>query len=51
MRRTYCINDYWTFVKEGIEEKVNLPHTWNAKDGQTGPEPLQRGMCVQKRIC
>ena len=49
MRRTYCINDYWTFVKEGIEEKVNLPHTWNAKDGQTGPEPYYRGECVYKK--
>jgi len=49
MRRTYCINDYWTFVKEGIEEKVNLPHTWNAKDGQTGPAPYYRGECVYKK--
>ena len=49
MRRTYCINDYWTFVKEGIEEKVNLPHTWNAKDGQTGPAPYYRGECLYKK--
>lgn len=49
MRRTYCINDYWTFVKEGIEENVNLPHTWNAKDGQTGPAPYYRGECLYKK--
>ena len=34
MREKICINDNWIFSKEGFSCKVNLPHTWNAYDGQ-----------------
>ena len=43
MRKTYCINDNWIFFKEGVPKAVRLPHTWNAEDGQTGPEAYYRG--------
>ena len=49
MRKINCINDNWTFVKEGVPETVRLPHTWNAEDGQTGPAPYYRGECVYKK--
>ncbi len=57
MREITCINDNWQFYKDcsdiGIEkggETVNLPHTWNAKDGQDGGNDYFRGKCVYKKI-
>lgn len=49
MRKTYCINDNWIFFKEGVPKAVHLPHTWNAEDGQTGPEAYYRGECLYKK--
>ena len=49
MRKTYCINEDWTFVKEGAPETVRLPHTWNAVDGQTGPLPYYRVECLYRK--
>ena len=54
MRRKININDNWIFTKEdiilsslpGAGEKVNLPHTWNAKDGQDGGNDYYRGTCT-----
>jgi beta-galactosidase len=54
MRKTVLINEDWKFVKEnvGVEkvfaepgEKVNIPHTWNAMDGQDGGNDYYRGTC------
>jgi beta-galactosidase len=54
MRKTILINEEWKFVKEnvGVEEvfavpgdTVNLPHTWNAIDGQDGGNDYYRGTC------
>ncbi len=45
MRNAFLWNEGWEFVKEGITEKVMLPHTWNAIDGQTGPAQYYRGVC------
>lgn len=54
MRKTILINEGWKFVKEnvGVEkvfkasgEIVNLPHTWNAIDGQDGGNDYYRGTC------
>ncbi|MCR5101503.1 MAG: glycoside hydrolase family 2 protein [Butyrivibrio sp.] len=50
MRRTINWNNNWIFIKENKEEKITLPHTWNAIDGQTGPEPYYRGVCIYKKI-
>ena len=49
MRKVYCINEDWTFIKEGASETVHLPHTWNALDGQTGPLPYYRGECLYRK--
>lgn len=49
MRNRFLWNDGWLFTKEGTEEKITLPHTWNAKDGQTGPEQYYRGECIYKK--
>ncbi len=47
MRKIVNINEKWTFFgpdKKGVE--VNLPHTWNAVDGQDGGNDYWRGTCV-----
>ena len=49
MRNTILWNDNWTFVKENKEEHISLPHTWNAIDGQTGPDQYYRGTCLYKK--
>ncbi|MCR5491210.1 MAG: glycoside hydrolase family 2 protein [Bacilli bacterium] len=45
MREIICLNEKWRFVEKnvGIEEArahegeiINVPHTWNAQDGQDG---------------
>ena len=54
MRRKININDSWIFTKEaiipcalpGTGEKINLPHTWNARDGQDGGNDYYRGTCT-----
>ncbi|MBQ8804199.1 MAG: glycoside hydrolase family 2 protein [Tyzzerella sp.] len=43
-------NDSWLFTKDNTLnvsdwEAVNLPHTWNAKDGQDGGNDYYRGTC------
>lgn len=54
MRNIKNINDNWLFSKEAKSiphvmphdwEKVNLPHTWNGKDGQDGGNDYYRGTC------
>ena len=46
------LNDNWTFFKgtaaaEGASgEKVTMPHTWNAIDGQDGGSDYFRGECT-----
>lgn len=53
--RTVCnINDKWAFTKQAAEvpatlpmnwDWVNLPHSWNAIDGQDGGNDYYRGTC------
>ncbi len=54
MRQIYNLNAKWVFTKEASEipavmpdawENVNLPHTWNATDGQDGGNDYYRGTC------
>ena len=54
MRNTILINNDWKFVKEnvGVEKVltapgnlINLPHTWNAIDGQDGGDDYYKGIC------
>lgn len=44
MRTIQLFNEGWRFQREGKEpETVNLPHTWNAVDGQDGGNDYFRG--------
>lgn len=59
MRRTECINQDWKFIREdagsstasarvadaAYGERVDLPHTWNDRDGQDGGNDYYRGRC------
>ena len=53
MRKILCINDSWQFIKNCADpmategaEAVNLPHSWNAVDGQDGGNDYFRGSCL-----
>ena len=54
MRNIYNFNAQWSFSKEACElptaisadwSVVDLPHTWNATDGQDGGNDYHRGTC------
>lgn len=50
MRRTEKIMDGWTFIdQKGCTHKVDLPHTWNAVDGQDGGNDYFRGTCTYEK--
>ena len=46
MSKTIFLNQNWIFSKEGYDEPVTLPHTWNAIDGQDGGNDYWRGCCT-----
>ena len=52
MRKIINLNQDWLFVKDTIDissvdgERVNLPHSWNAIDGQDGGNDYFRGSCL-----
>ena len=48
MRKTILMNDNWVFEKEGKKEKISLPHTWNAIDGQSEGD-YYRGRCKYEK--
>ena len=56
MRTVININQNWLFVKncndihETMGACIDLPHTWNAKDGQDGGNDYFRGVCLYKKI-
>ncbi len=50
MRTILDFNESWHFSKPGAApEMVNLPHTWNAKDGQDGGNDYFRGTCTYEK--
>lgn len=49
MRNIININKNWEFIKEGKSSTVDLPHTWNGKDGQDGGNDYYRGTCIYKK--
>ena len=49
MRDIKRINENWQFTKEKETITVNLPHTWNGKDGQDGGNDYYRGTCTYKK--
>ena len=52
MRNIVNLNKDWIFVKDTADvslrdgEKVDLPHSWNATDGQDGGNDYFRGSCL-----
>ena len=52
MRNIIKLNKDWLFVKDTADialregERVDLPHTWNALDGQDGGNDYFRGSCL-----
>lgn len=49
MKKILSLNKDWVFCKEGEFTDVDLPHTWNADDGQTDKN-YYRGKCTYSRI-
>ncbi len=55
MRNIFNLNENWMFVKDTTDisvregEKINLPHSWNALDGQDGGNDYFRGPCLYKK--
>ena len=57
MRKIVNINKGWIFTKETLEdlsklpagESVDIPHSWNAVDGQDGGNDYYRGTCYYAR--
>ena len=46
MRREIELKKGWVFTgRDGKAVKVDLPHTWNAVDGQDGGNDYYRGTC------
>ena len=49
MRRVQKIMNDWMFTKQGKKYPVDLPHTWNAIDGQDGGNDYFRGTCIYEK--
>lgn len=50
MRTTINLNRQWTFTgPDGTNSVVDVPHTWNAVDGQDGGNDYWRGTCVYRK--
>lgn len=50
MRKTINLNRQWTFTgPDGTNSVVDVPHTWNAVDGQDGGNDYWRGTCVYQK--
>ncbi len=50
MRKIISLNKDWRFAKPGDAElTVDLPHTWNAVDGQDGGNDYWRGTCEYEK--
>ena len=48
MKTVKLINENWLFTKEGKQEVVSVPHSWNAIDGQNQPN-YYRGLCSYEK--
>lgn len=50
MRRIIRMMEDWTFCMASEKrERIDLPHTWNAADGQDGGNDYYRGVCVYEK--
>ena len=51
MRITQLMNAGWSFTDlDGTVTAVDVPHTWNAMDGQDGGNDYRRGTCTYEKI-
>ncbi len=50
MRTEQLLNSAWEFTDmDGTVQPVDLPHTWNARDGQDGGNDYRRGTCFYEK--
>ena len=50
MRKEQLLNQNWNFTgPDGARIQLNLPHTWNAQDGQDGGNDYWRGTCTYEK--
>lgn len=49
MRKIINFNNDWYFSRTDTWEAVDIPHTWNAVDGQDGGNDYYRGTCMYKK--
>lgn len=50
MRKSQKLMEDWMFTNQsGKKRPVDLPHTWNAVDGQDGGNDYYRGTCVYEK--
>ena len=50
MKKIELFNTGWTFRKKDEKQIVDLPHTWNALDGQGAAPTYYRGVCTYTKI-
>ena len=57
MRQILKFNDNWEFFKGTSDvntsetgERISIPHTWNAIDGQDGGNDYFRGACLYRKV-
>ena len=50
MRRELLLNAHWRFYgHDATVTELDIPHTWNAQDGQDGGNDYWRGTCVYEK--
>lgn len=49
MREIINLNSGWVFTDGGDSVAVDIPHTWNAADGQSGEHGYKRCACLYER--
>ena len=50
MRNQQLLNKDWIFIgQDGARQAVDIPHTWNARDGQDGGNDYWRGTCTYEK--
>jgi len=51
MRNEILLNSGWEFIyHDGTTTQVDIPHTWNAVDGQDGGNDYWRGTCMYHKV-
>ena len=51
VRRSQKLMTGWSFtMPDGNTRSVDLPHTWNGKDGQDGGNDYMRDQCIYQKV-